>query len=74
MHQYMARILIITGIILIIIGIAWYFFAAKLSWPGRLPGDIRVERAHFKFYFPFTTMILISLIASLLLHLIKKFL
>jgi H+/Cl- antiporter ClcA len=70
----MARILIIAGIVLIIIGIIWYFFDDKLSWLGRLPGDIRVEREHFKFYFPFTTMILISLILSLLLHLIKKFL
>lgn len=70
----MARILIIAGIVLIIIGITWYFFADKLTWLGRLPGDIRVEKENFKFYFPFSTMILISLILSLLLHLIKKFL
>jgi uncharacterized membrane protein len=70
----MARILIIAGIVLIIIGIIWYFFADKLTWLGRLPGDIRVEKENFKFYFPFSTMILISLILSLLLHLIKKFL
>jgi uncharacterized membrane protein len=70
----MARILIITGIVLIIIGLIWYFFADKLAWLGRLPGDIRVEKENFKFYFPITTMILISLILSLLLHLIKKFL
>jgi Protein of unknown function (DUF2905) len=70
----MARILIIAGIVLIIIGIIWYFFADKLTWLGRLPGDIRVEKENFKFYFPFSTMILISLILSLLLHMIKKFL
>ncbi len=43
---------------------------------GRLPGDIRIEREGFSFYFPLTTCILVSLaltmIANLILRLLKK--
>jgi hypothetical protein len=30
-------------------------------WPGKLPGDIRVERDSFRFYFPIVTCLLLSL-------------
>ena len=51
-----------------------YFFHDKLHWIGRLPGDIRVERDNFRFYFPITTMILFSIVISLLFRLFRKFL
>jgi hypothetical protein len=54
--------------------VVWYFFGNKLHFLGRLPGDIRVERDNFRFYFPFTTMILLSLLFTVVLNLIKKFL
>lgn len=61
------------GAIVVIIGIIVYFFHDKLNWIGRLPGDMRIERENFRFYFPITTMILFSLIATLILWLIRKF-
>ena len=61
------------GAIVAIIGIVVYFFHDKLNWIGRLPGDIRIERENFRFYFPITTMILFSLLGTLILWLIRKF-
>ncbi|HEU5168174.1 MAG TPA: DUF2905 domain-containing protein [Chitinophagaceae bacterium] len=61
------------GAIIILIGIIIYFFHDKLNWIGRLPGDIRIERENFKFYFPITTMILLSLFGTLIIWLIRKF-
>ncbi|MEO6568765.1 MAG: DUF2905 domain-containing protein [Opitutaceae bacterium] len=43
----------------------WSGFGA--GWLGRLPGDIRIERAHSAFYFPIVTCIILSIVVSLLL-------
>jgi len=71
--QQIARYLIIAGILLVIAGLVFYFFGNKFSWLGRLPGDIRIEKENFRFYFPVTTMIIISVLISLILYLIRKF-
>lgn len=70
--QQTGRILIIAGIILIIAGLIVYFAGNKLNWLGHLPGDIRIEKENVRFYFPITTMILVSVILSLILYLIRK--
>lgn len=64
----MSRWLIVIGVILIVIGLAWPYLA-KLGL-FRLPGDIVIEREHFRFYFPLTTMLLVSVVISLILTLI----
>ena len=74
METHWGKYIIIIGILIIIIGLIVYFMGDKLHWIGRLPGDIRVERNNFRFYFPITTMILASLLLTLILNLIKKFL
>ncbi len=52
-----------------------YFLAAKFGIPlGRLPGDIRIEGENGSFYFPITSSILVSIILSILLNLISRFL
>ncbi len=66
----MTRILVTLGIILVIVGIAWPWLV-KLGL-GRLPGDIVIERENFRFYFPLTTMIIVSLVLSLLVWLFRK--
>ncbi|MFW5976756.1 MAG: DUF2905 domain-containing protein [Bacillota bacterium] len=68
------KMLIFLGIIITIIGIIFYLFSGNLSWLGRLPGDIRVEKENFTFYFPLTTMILISLILNIIIRFINYFL
>ncbi len=66
----MSRWLIIAGVVLIVVGVAWPYLS-KLGL-GRLPGDIRIERDGFTFYFPITTGIIVSLVLSLLLWLFRK--
>lgn len=66
----MARTLIIVGLLLVALGVAWPLLA-KLGL-FRLPGDIVIERENFRFYFPVTTMIVISVVISLVLWLFRK--
>lgn len=73
MSQTTGKYLIIIGLIVVTLGIMVYFLSDKFHWLGRLPGDIRVEKENFRFYFPFTTMIVLSAILNLIIILIKKF-
>ena len=66
----MARVLVIIGLLLIIVGLAWPWLQ-KIGL-GRLPGDIVVERESYRLYFPITTSILVSLALSLLLWLFRR--
>ena len=66
----MQRTLIVIGIVIIIIGVGWPYLS-KLPI-GRLPGDIVIDRPNMKFYFPVTTMILVSVIVSVILWILRK--
>jgi Protein of unknown function (DUF2905) len=64
------RWLIIAGVVLIVLGLAWPLLA-KLGL-GRLPGDIRIERDGFTFYFPIVTGLIVSVVLSLILWFFRK--
>jgi len=66
----MQRVLIILGIVLLVVGLAWPWLQ-KIGL-FRLPGDIVIERENFRFYFPITSMIILSLVFSLLLWLFRR--
>jgi hypothetical protein len=66
----MQRLLITLGILLLILGLLWPWLG-KLPF-GRLPGDIVVERENFRFYFPLTTMLIISAVVTIVLWLFRK--
>jgi len=68
--KYFPYLIIIAGFILIIFGIIW-LFGSKIGL-GNLPGDIRIEKDNFKFYFPITTSIIISIILTLIFLIINK--
>jgi len=74
MNSDLGKYIIIAGIMIILLGGIIYFFHDKLSWVGRLPGDIRIEKENFKFYFPITTMILFSLVLTVIIQIIRKLL
>lgn len=70
-HQItMQRLLLILGITLLAAGLLWPWLT-RLGL-GRLPGDIRIERVGFGFYFPITTCIVVSLIVTLILWLLRR--
>ena len=66
----MQRTLITIGIVLLVIGLLWPWLG-KLPL-GRLPGDIRIEKDGFVFYFPIVTGVVISVVISLVLWLLRK--
>ncbi|ADD28835.1 DUF2905 domain-containing protein [Meiothermus ruber] len=66
------RALVALGLVLLLLGLVWLYAPGLLAWFGRLPGDIRIEREGFRFYFPLTSMLLVSLALSLLFNLLWR--
>ena len=73
MNPNIGKLVIGAGVVLILAGLVIYFAGDKLNWFGRLPGDIRVERENFRFYFPVTSLILVSLLLNLLIFFVRRF-
>ena len=73
MNSDTGKWIIIIGGVILLVGIIIYFFHDKLHWIGRLPGDIRIEKENFHFYFPLATMIIFSLLVTLIVNIIKRF-
>jgi len=69
--QSIGRMLMIFGAVFLVLG-GVVLRAGWLPWPGRLPGDILIQRKNFTFYFPVATSILLSIIISLVLWLIGR--
>lgn len=69
-HAGFGWMLLAVGLLLALAGLAC-LAAPSLPWLGRLPGDIRIERENFRFYFPLATCLLLSLLASLVLWIIR---
>jgi len=64
----MARLLILVGIVLVVLGLV-----SMTGFPlGRLPGDFVVRRGSFTFYFPLATSILVSVILTLLFTFLRR--
>jgi len=65
------RLLIILGVVLILVGLL-LSYGGRIPWLGKLPGDIRVERENFSFYFPLASSLLVSLLLTLLFWLFRR--
>ena len=64
--------IIVGGIVLILVGaLVW---AGAFSWFGKLPGDIHIEGENSHFFFPLTTMIVISLVLTVILNIVRRLL
>jgi hypothetical protein len=66
----MQRALIVIGLVLLAIGLAWPWLS-RLPF-GRLPGDFSIERENFSFHFPLATSIVVSIVISVLIWLFRK--
>lgn len=62
--------MVAAGLAIVLLGVL--IWSGGLSWFGRLPGDIRVERDGLRIYFPLTSMILVSVALSLLSYLVRR--
>jgi len=68
----MGKIIIMIGLVVVVVGVILQFAPQLLSWFGKLPGDIKYEKGNTKFFFPITTMIIVSIVLSLLLRFFGK--
>ena len=66
----MNRLLIALGVVLIVLGLGWSTLRRVPLF--RLPGDIVIERPGFRFFFPLTTMLLISVVLSILAWILRR--
>ncbi len=66
-------IIMIAGIVLMIFG-ALFLMADKIPFLGNLPGDIHMRGRKWSVWFPVTTCILLSIILTLLINLVARFL
>jgi hypothetical protein len=64
--------LILAGLLLLVVGVVLQFAPGIFNWFGRLPGDIRVEGERGKFFFPITSMVIVSVVLTLLINLFKR--
>lgn len=64
--------LVILGALIALLGLLW-LAARSIPWLGRLPGDIVIERESYRFFFPLTTCVLVSLVLSGILWLLRFF-
>jgi len=72
--ENIARYLMLGGIILFLVG-GGVYLASRFGIPlGRLPGDIRIEGENGSFYFPITSSILVSVLLTIILNIISRFL
>ena len=63
--------LVALGIGLVVLGLL--VWSGALSWFGRLPGDVRIERESVRVYLPLVSMLVVSVALSLLLYLVRRF-
>ncbi len=62
--------LVIAG--LVMAGIGALAMTGALRWFGRLPGDIRAEGEHTSFFFPITSMVLVSVVLTIIVNLVGR--
>jgi hypothetical protein len=68
----MERWLIISGILLILLGLTVKYIPWLINWFGKLPGDIFYDKGDVKVFFPITSMLLISVVLTILIRIIRR--
>jgi len=66
------KLILVFGVILVVVGLVLTFAPGLLGWFGHLPGDIRREGPHGSFYFPITSMLVVSIVLSILISLLFR--
>lgn len=68
----MGKGLILVGVVLVLLGLVLVYAPGLLGWFGKLPGDIRIESENSRVFIPITSMIIVSVVLTLLLHLLGR--
>jgi hypothetical protein len=73
MNPQLGKTLVLLGLLLVAVGaFVWLGGGSLLSWFGRLPGDIRIERPGFRLYAPIVSMLLLSVLISAVLWVVRR--
>lgn len=68
--SFAQKVLLLVGFVFVLAALFWPYLS-KLPF-GRLPGDIIITRDNFSFYFPLTTMLLVSIVVTVIVRLVQK--
>ena len=71
----LGKLLLGFGVVMVVLGGIFLVLgnlSGKVPWIGRLPGDIYIEREHWRFYFPLATSIILSIILTLVFSLFGR--
>ncbi|WP_223808838.1 DUF2905 domain-containing protein [Rufibacter hautae] len=71
--QPLGKLMMVLGVIIVVIGAIIWLAGPRMGWFGRLPGDVHIDRRNFKIFAPFTTMLLLSILFSLVFWAIRRF-
>ncbi len=66
------KIIIIAGVIIVVLGLI-LAFGSHIPFLGKLPGDILIKKNGISFYFPVVTFLLLSVILTLIINFILRF-
>jgi ribose/xylose/arabinose/galactoside ABC-type transport system permease subunit len=73
MLQYIGRFLVTLGIVIALLGAVMLLLQKTgVNFPGRLPGDIIIQKRNFTIYFPITTSIVLSILISIILYFVMR--
>jgi len=67
----LGKSLILIGTSIAIFGFI-LFFSSKFQFFGNLMGDIKYQNENITFYFPFTSMILVSIVLTVIVNIFYK--
>jgi len=62
--NFIGKNLVILGLFIALAGVI-LIFSGKITWLGRLPGDLYVSRKNYTFYFPAATSLILSIVISI---------
>jgi hypothetical protein len=65
------KFLIIFGMVIVAVGLL-LLVSPKVTWLGRLPGDILIKRKNFTFYAPIAISVILSIVLTVLINILKK--
>lgn len=65
-------LIVVLGVVAVVVGLV--AMTGALSWFGRLPGDIRIERGNSRIYIPLVSMLLVSVVLSVALSIVRRLL
>jgi len=66
------KVIILIGLATVALGATLLWAPWLLSWFGRLPGDIRIDREGMSIRFPVVSMLVVSIVLTVLVNLIAR--